>query len=227
MKIVKKIILSNLILAFLIFFVLFNTPSSHASTSKTITATIRLSICGNNIIEGGEDCEGNNLNHQTCKTLGYDSGSLKCDIACDFDTSNCKEKKDSGSDSDTSSSPNPAQTKTTTEETEQTIIQQVIQQTLEALGLAGPERETSVSHTVEIPTFLKSFDSNKDNRIDKTEMVQSIRAWVDEWQKVLTAQKNEAEKFAKQGLMAEKKCDLNKDNKCNIADFSILLYYIQ
>jgi hypothetical protein len=31
-------------------------------------------------------CEGNNLGGETCKTLGYDGGVLKCDpVYCEFD----------------------------------------------------------------------------------------------------------------------------------------------
>jgi cysteine-rich repeat protein len=50
--------------------------------------------CGNNIIEGNEQCDGSSLNGQSCSSLGFASGALSC-IApgltnqCKFDTSSC------------------------------------------------------------------------------------------------------------------------------------------
>jgi len=45
--------------------------------------------CGNNTREPGEQCDGVDLNAQTCVSLGYDSGNLNCTAQCSFDTSNC------------------------------------------------------------------------------------------------------------------------------------------
>jgi len=45
--------------------------------------------CGNNIIEEDEDCEGSDLDGQTCQTLNYDSGNLLCDADCKYDRTNC------------------------------------------------------------------------------------------------------------------------------------------
>lgn len=39
--------------------------------------------CGNNIIDPGEVCDGNSLSGQTCRTQGWDSGTLKCNSTCD------------------------------------------------------------------------------------------------------------------------------------------------
>ncbi|MGM0596720.1 MAG: DUF4215 domain-containing protein [Myxococcota bacterium] len=47
------------------------------------------SECGNSTIDSGEDCDSNNLNGQTCSSLGYGSGILSCNSNCTFDTSNC------------------------------------------------------------------------------------------------------------------------------------------
>ena len=51
-------------------------------------------VCGNNIIETGEQCDSSNLNGQTCQTQGYDTGTLDCypqghAQECMFDTSQC------------------------------------------------------------------------------------------------------------------------------------------
>lgn len=60
-----------------------------ASPAGTVSATIKVSVCGNNTWESGESCDGPDLNGRTCFDLGFVSGTLACDFACDFDTSGC------------------------------------------------------------------------------------------------------------------------------------------
>ena len=60
-----------------------------ANSNQTVNATIKLSVCGDDIVEGSEDCEGSNLNGKACASLGYAGGDLTCDIACTFATSSC------------------------------------------------------------------------------------------------------------------------------------------
>lgn len=60
-----------------------------AATNATIGATIKISVCGNNIQEGGEQCDGADLAGQSCTTKGYSGGSLSCNPACTFNTSFC------------------------------------------------------------------------------------------------------------------------------------------
>ena len=45
-------------------------------------------VCGNNIIETGEECDGTNLGGESCISLGFDGGTLHCSN-CLFDTSDC------------------------------------------------------------------------------------------------------------------------------------------
>ncbi|MFA4953248.1 MAG: carbohydrate binding domain-containing protein [Candidatus Pacearchaeota archaeon] len=45
-------------------------------------------VCGNQIIETGEGCEGSNLNSQTCVSQGFSGGTLSC-ISCFLDNSQC------------------------------------------------------------------------------------------------------------------------------------------
>jgi hypothetical protein len=46
--------------------------------------------CGNNIREGIENCDGTDLNAQTCISRGFSGGTLSCDLACTgFDTGQC------------------------------------------------------------------------------------------------------------------------------------------
>jgi len=47
------------------------------------------SVCGNGIVEPGEQCDGANLNGQTCVGLGYIGGTLSCNANCTFNTSAC------------------------------------------------------------------------------------------------------------------------------------------
>lgn len=54
-----------------------------------ITATVKITVCGNNTVEEGEECDGSNLAGQDCKSLGYDGGILSCYPDCTFDTSGC------------------------------------------------------------------------------------------------------------------------------------------
>ena len=46
-------------------------------------------VCGNGVVESGEECDLLNL-HETCVTLGYHAGTLRCNATCHFDTSWCR-----------------------------------------------------------------------------------------------------------------------------------------
>lgn len=56
--------------------------------SYTSTTT---EVCGNNLKEGTEQCDGTDLASQTCTTKGFDAGTLGCSATCSFDTSACTE----------------------------------------------------------------------------------------------------------------------------------------
>ena len=45
-------------------------------------------VCGDGVIAGGEECEGNNLAGESCTSLGFDGGTLRC-TSCAFNTSSC------------------------------------------------------------------------------------------------------------------------------------------
>jgi hypothetical protein len=59
--------------------------------------------CGNDAIDGGEECDGSDLGDQTCEGLGYGGGDLAC-VDCSFDESGCdpcgNDVIDSGEDCD-------------------------------------------------------------------------------------------------------------------------------
>ena len=66
-----------------------NSFIAEAATNAQITATVAVGVCGNDVVEFGEDCDRSSLDGQTCASLGYDGGSLFCDVGCNFDTAQC------------------------------------------------------------------------------------------------------------------------------------------
>ena len=46
-------------------------------------------VCGNGVVEAGEECDGGNLNGNNCYTLGFTDGTLFCNPDCTFNTSGC------------------------------------------------------------------------------------------------------------------------------------------
>lgn len=71
---------------------------------STVTATVKISVCGNDIAEYGEDCDNADLGSGTCRGLGYDAGILSCDIACDYVETGCYGVAPVPAEEDTSSS---------------------------------------------------------------------------------------------------------------------------
>lgn len=66
--------------------------NKHERVGVGLTLTIEIpETCGNRTINEGEECDGTNLNRQTCTSLGYVSGTLACNAGCQFDKSDCVE----------------------------------------------------------------------------------------------------------------------------------------
>lgn len=73
--------------------------SNHApgSTGGTLACTnsceadvTRCTVCGDNVIDSGEQCDTGNNNDETCDSLGAGiGGELRCTGSCQFDVSNC------------------------------------------------------------------------------------------------------------------------------------------
>ena len=60
------------------------------TTSTSVTVSVSGPVCGNDIKETGESCDGSDLNSQTCVGLGYaGGGTLICNANCTFNTSSC------------------------------------------------------------------------------------------------------------------------------------------
>jgi hypothetical protein len=47
------------------------------------------SLCGNDAIDGNEDCDGDNLNDKECADIGYIGGELSCNTDCTFNEDSC------------------------------------------------------------------------------------------------------------------------------------------
>ncbi|MEE8147756.1 MAG: DUF1566 domain-containing protein [Longimicrobiales bacterium] len=47
------------------------------------------STCGNDIIDGNDDCDGPDLGGETCQSLGFGGGPLTCSVGCGLDVSGC------------------------------------------------------------------------------------------------------------------------------------------
>lgn len=60
-----------------------------ASASYSLTPNVNcpsttVNLCGNAVIDAGEQCDGANLAGNTCATLGFNSGTLSCGGTCQF-----------------------------------------------------------------------------------------------------------------------------------------------
>ena len=64
-------------------------PNVQADTAATTSLLVSITICGNNILESGEQCDGTDLGGETCVMRGYAGGSLGCNGSCVFDFSGC------------------------------------------------------------------------------------------------------------------------------------------
>ena len=59
------------------------------STSEGSTTTGTAVVCGNDVVEDGEECDGTDWNGATCESLGYAEGSLACTEGCVIDVLGC------------------------------------------------------------------------------------------------------------------------------------------
>jgi hypothetical protein len=71
-----------------------DTSTSESSPETTDTTesdtTTEGQLCGNGVIDDGEQCDGSNLGGFSCTDLGYPSGTLACDpVTCTYDATGC------------------------------------------------------------------------------------------------------------------------------------------
>jgi hypothetical protein len=66
------------------------TTDTATDTSTTDDPTTETGgMCGDMVIEGGEDCDGADLGGVDCTTFGFEGGELLCAGDCTYDVSNC------------------------------------------------------------------------------------------------------------------------------------------
>lgn len=194
-------------------------PVGNVSASIDIVdTTVKLSVCGNSIIEGNEDCEGANLNSATCGSLGYGGGTLSCDIACSFDTSACTAPTPTPT-----ALPTPTPTSSSSNDVSPTLPPPQLLTSpliLDQSPITLPERFLPTI----IPPGLTFFDINNSGKIEASAMRKVVTLWVDEWKKFINIKSTNPNIDEKS---IDVRCDVNGDNECNLLDFSILLAYFE
>lgn len=81
------------LLIFLLFFlgIIFSSILSQIAQAGLVETSVTITItgCGNNIREGSEECDGSDLNGETCVSRGFIGGTLSCNDNCTFNTFGC------------------------------------------------------------------------------------------------------------------------------------------
>jgi len=184
---------------------------------QVIRIGIRTSVCGNGLIEGGEDCEGLDLGEQNCRGKGYNEGSLSCDIACSFIYSACVLWPTA---TPTVVVPSITPTLTVSEDpniqspsASPTAIYWRSKKIIPPTPTNFVEKEraealVSISNLI-VSKVLFSLDTDASGSLEEKELFQVVDKWVG----------------SRRGK-DKQNCDLNNDSNCDIVDFSILMYYI-
>src|SRR3989344_3060050 len=192
----------------------------YAADTSIINATVSLSVCGNNIQESGEDCDDIDLGGNTCATVGYTSGILTCDSSCTFDKTLCILAPTSTPTPTPTATTSPTQTPTPTS----TTATSSTSQTTNATATPVPSNTqtpvaTQLLETLEqvsLPQNLAIYDTDNSGSIDRQELYELLRQWVDAWRD-----------SSRRNPPTPGTCDIDVDGVCNIRDFSVILYYIR
>lgn len=207
--------LLSCLLPFFIVFLFFPLGKIFAQSSSTVNATVKISICGNNIIEGNEDCEGDNLNSNTCQTLNYQNGTLVCDISCSFDKTDC-----SGVLTPT---PTPTVSTDTNTSISPIITSPVIFSSI-IEALTKRVELPSLTPDLTLPSILQAYDRDFTGKIEADQMFSVVSLWVEEWKDSIL---NPSTSQPSSDENSIKKCDIDSDGLCNLKDFSVLMYYFE
>ena len=142
-----------------IFFVTILLPLSQIYSQEPVThlieANIRLSICGDNVVEGQEECEPLLFENFSCSLLGYEGEEVVCDNSCSFDLTACIIPE-----------PPPPPV----------IDDDIIEESVEKY--VPKPRPTTTEYQY---PFLEYFDLNRNGKIDSNEFIISIKLWGEYW----------------------------------------------
>lgn len=181
-----------------------------ASSSQTVSASIKISVCGNDVAEGGEDCDNADLAGKTCQSLGYGGGTLTCDISCSFDASSC-----------TAPTPTPTPSSTPTPTPSSSNNSSSTNTSEPTSSLTATQIPTTIPKPT-LPLALQIFDINGVGKILISDLPIVVKLWVDEWKRAII------EEISGVSVSKEhKKCDVNNDGRCDMKDFSVLMFYVE
>lgn len=181
-----------------------------SNTTSTVNTTVKINICGDMIVEGPEDCEGNTVNDVTCSDLGFSSGNLTCDIACSYDTTSCIPitPTPTSQASQRASVDGFSQIPSNSQETNFPAENGTLTPSL------VPSRIRSA-----LPPSLQVFDVTGKGRITRGDLPSVLQIWLDDWKALLDVNNR--------NNTGSTNCDINNDTLCDMRDLSILLYYVE
>jgi len=83
--------ISRILIFFSFCFLIFSGFSNLKVSGQTgsVDGTVQVAVCGNDIKEPLEQCDGSDIGGKICETLGFDGGTLECLPSCQFDTFSC------------------------------------------------------------------------------------------------------------------------------------------
>lgn len=200
-----------------------NTLSVFADTVHNVDATIQISVCGNNVIEGGEDCEGSDLNGETCLSLGYGPGTLKCDIACTFDTYSCAPAPTPTPTITPTPTPSSVSASESSNHSNDAVSQTSQDSPLNTNSTENVSDENASPRRPDSPVrnpVVRLFDFNGDNVVNMSEVFPAVQSWVQSWTRLAMGDSETADERIHI-------CDINDDDRCNLVDFSVLMYYVE
>lgn len=231
--------------------VVLNVVQVYAETSRKIDATVQVSVCGNGVVEGGEQCDTADLAGKSCSGLQYESGTLACTKSCDYDLSKCVPFVNFAGEVLI-----PAIAR------QSTLIPQLVTQTplvsatnsadqiQQDMVVSEPEIEMSQQSTplvnetqvsvnqvtqLSLPPelielrlrsifeLLEVEAITENNQISQAYLPALVHNWSQSWRKTTTLARFTTPVEVERQI---EKCDVNGDGVCTVEDLSILLYYV-
>lgn len=126
------------------------------SSLDVVDVSLKLSLCGDGLVQGNEDCELGSQITKTCLDYGYQLGTLTCDYSCSFNYSDCKNLSKV-----------------------EDILEPEIGRIPNIYNV--PKENTSKEIFNNLPLLLRLFDFNRDGSIDFTEFTNMLYSWVEKW----------------------------------------------